>query len=207
MGGYHPLLIAKIFFENLSQNLSPRYLFVSGDANLRHATHAAGQLGWLEIMAVVMIPLLAAKKNLVSDKHEKGLILLLAGLYLAGIVPAALTWESNPHALRSVGAYPIAALLAGFVLFKAIKWQSWILPTTAAVAVFFSSYYFWDFFTQYPARSAEWFDVKIVEASKNLPITNAPNDLFTRTIQANYPDYEDLGLTYYHLSKGTVSCK
>ena len=155
-GGSLPLVL-RLVAENLALNLSPGYLFLHGDANLRHSTRAAGQWGWLEIAGLLAALLLLARGKLLQRAGEGWILLGLAGCYLAGLLPAAMTHEGNPHALRSLGAQPFAALASGFALARAAAWRGELAAATAVLAVAFSVYWFWDFFARYPTRAQAWF--------------------------------------------------
>ena len=82
----------------------------------------------------------------------------------SGITPAALTWESVPHALRSIGAWPFFAILAALTadrlmkqfatgstreaLFRRVGWGASML---------FAIFYLRLFFFDYPAQAVPWF--------------------------------------------------
>ena len=60
--------------------------------------------------------------------------LCVAAAFLATL-PAALTWEGIPHALRSIGAWPFVVLFSGAVLADWWAARRWVPVVTVAVAV------------------------------------------------------------------------
>lgn len=87
-----------VILHNLWRHLDPAYLWLQGDSNLRHSAGLGGVLGPPEASVLITTLLLAPRALWHRDS------LLLIALSVAGIVPAALTWEGLPHALRSLGA-------------------------------------------------------------------------------------------------------
>ncbi|MBI1292969.1 hypothetical protein GC173_17295 [bacterium] len=85
---------------NYLSHFDPRYWFVSGDANWRHALPLAGWsgriTGLLAIVGAGRFLFLLAKRTSPGTWLTLGVIVLLAAP-----LPAALTREGNPHALRS----------------------------------------------------------------------------------------------------------
>jgi hypothetical protein len=196
-----------LFLRNLALSFSPDYLFWSGDRNLRHSTQAVGQWGALEILGVVIAGgVLLARRRLWRDRDEALSLGLIVVAYVFAIVPAAMTWESNPHALRSIGAYPFIALFAGFALARGIDMWPRLPAAILAVALAFAGWYFWDLFTRYPERSAAWFDAPVVERALAVSKTGsaAEYELALRSIDRGYPD---LAILYFKLSSGHMTCR
>ncbi len=82
--------------QNYVSNLSPQYLFISGDPEIRHGARGLGVLYWIDE------PLLLAGLWFLLTQRSKGCWLLLGWVLLA-IIPAAIALP-NPHALRSLPA-------------------------------------------------------------------------------------------------------
>ena len=119
------------FFDNLWLHLRPSDLFGIGDPNLRHSAHIVGQLSPLDILAVILavagfswVALLSVRQMSQRtaprwphlDESEQMLVAVALSSIVAGMfatLPAALTWEGLPHALRSIGAWPFVALFSG----------------------------------------------------------------------------------------------
>ena len=96
-----------LIFTYLSY-FNPRFLFIEGDANLRHSIMGQGQLYFFEWLSVIAGILYALK--------DRGKIckLFLVWLFLYPI-PAALT--DYGHALRSITGVPVFCLLSALGVF------------------------------------------------------------------------------------------
>lgn len=150
------LYIAKEFTLNLFDHLSPRYLFISGDPNLRHGSGIMG----LMLPSYVIIFFLGIFS---LGKNRKQLTLIMLW-WLISLIPASIP-EETPHALRSLnGVIPMVMVLGvgmEAVLTKIHRDQKWRMPTVAYLLVVlvnligFVGYYFW----HYPTDTAEaWQD-------------------------------------------------
>lgn len=149
--------------SNLLEHYNPRYLWISGDKNLRHSTGAFGILSWVEVLILLYsFPALLITK---CKKQWTWLGAALAGTIL-GILPAALTWEGVPHALRSIASIPFFCIFFGIlaaITIKELRGVKWIyLATIITYTVFFMSYYFF----KYPEVSQQWFDIGITNAAQ-----------------------------------------
>lgn len=144
-----------IAIQQLGAHLSPGYLFAHGDTNLRHGSGYGGLIGAVEI-AVLAAALLLGR----WPGRAFGLLLALT---LAGILPAALTWESTPHALRSLGAtgpWLMAVSLAATSLVTAKPLGTTrVLAGLAAIALISATLYGLDYHARYRQAAAPWFDV------------------------------------------------
>lgn len=144
------------FTKNYFSHLSPQYLFLTGDNNYRHSTRHFGELSWLDMLGLgagVWLFILLLKKK----KRPSPLVIFLLMAAASGIVPAALTWESLPNALRSFGAQPFTELLLGYSLAQAIdRWPNILIVGSVTGAIFAASFLS-VYFTTYPADSAEAF--------------------------------------------------
>lgn len=111
------LFQAKALLANFSSHLSPVYLFVSGDNNLRHGTGFHG-LGYLS-----MLPLLLMGMYAMLQKNKLALLLLVIW-WFAALVPASVPLEA-PHALRSLNALLPFTMVIGIGLTWVFskKWQ------------------------------------------------------------------------------------
>jgi dolichyl-phosphate-mannose-protein mannosyltransferase len=205
-GGFSVPLVLRLFFGNLATHLSPGYLFWSGDRNLRHSTQASGEWGALEILGLATaLGLLLARRSIWRDRGEALSLGLTVIAYVFALVPAALTWEANPHALRSIGGYPFVALLAGFALARGIEVWPRLPAVILIVALVCGGWYFWDFFTRYPGRAAAWFNAPVAERALAIPKTGRVADYdLLHSIEGGYPD---LAIFYFKLSSGSVMCR
>ena len=143
------------FVRNYFTYDSVPFLFTNGDGNLRHSTGYGG------VLLVTTAPLVVlGLVRCVRTWREPVSRMLLAGI-VAGPVPAALTADGTPHALRS------AAMLPFLLVVMALGWDE-LLPLLTArrlVAAFTAlalaidaGGFMWDLFGRYPARALGWFD-------------------------------------------------
>lgn len=155
------------FSYNIRLHLTPDYLFINGDANLRHSTQFTGQFSWLDTLALllglVLFGLAAARSGRLPINR---FVVLCGGGFVVGTFPAALTLEGVPHSIRGSGCWPFVALLTGFALTRAEQRWAWALPTCAVVAVLFASGFLRDYFQAYPKRARDDFQVTRLEAAK-----------------------------------------
>ncbi len=92
------------WLQNYLSYFGPNYLFLNGDANLRHSIRAVGQLHFFEMATVAAGLVFCARRRSRAD----ALIALWLLLYP---LPAALTEPA--HAIRSVAGAALFALLSG----------------------------------------------------------------------------------------------
>jgi hypothetical protein len=107
-------LLLQSFLKNLSEQLSPRFWFVSGDQNLRHGT---GQHGLFVLP--LFLPAFIGVYGLA--RKNKSLLFALLAWILAAMIPAAVPMEV-PHALRSLNALIPASLIIGTGVARLIDW-------------------------------------------------------------------------------------
>ena len=158
---YHRyVLITRELLKNYSDNLSPAFLFLSGDPNLRHGTGQFGLFLWS------LAPMFLIGWTVLGKRHITVAALLFLWWMIA-LLPASVP-ENTPHALRSLNA--LAPLS---VVISVGTWWSWkkleqlrfkstslTVPARAAVGtvIFFSFTQFWWFYMSvYPTLSAnDW---------------------------------------------------
>lgn len=154
-----------IFLQQVWAHLSPVFLFIKGDANLRHSLPWFGMLSWLDAFAVLIASYfllrdLTSKTKITYLEPTQTRLLLIAYLgIVASIIPAALTNEGIPHALRSIAAWPFFALFTGTILYQAqvgIQ-KRWFLLVTLCLGLSFFSLYLTRYFRDYPTASANAF--------------------------------------------------
>lgn len=132
--GATPLSVASEFVGNYLRHLSIPFLFLRGDANLRHSVPGFGQMHWIELPGLLAALLLAFTQRRPQD-------LTVALWFLLAPVAPSLTTES-PHALRAIASLPAAPVLSAFgtaALFRGLmRWvhaapprQRWIQPLQA----------------------------------------------------------------------------
>ena len=155
-----------IFWKNWIAHFSPSFLFIKGENNLRHSIQSFGMLGWLELISFggliyfVLLKFLNHKSEaLFSSKQYRVLLIGLCGVCIS-LIPAALTNEASPHALRTITAWPFYAIFFGVILYR----LSEVLPskkvhmmTLCIGSLFFANYQF-HYFTTYPIIAKEGFE-------------------------------------------------
>jgi hypothetical protein len=194
VGGFSIGNVVKVFLENVRSHFSSSYLFLTGDPNLRHATGRVGQWSWLEILALLVLPFLFVRRVLAG--REKAVLAFATVGYIAGVSAAALTWDSNPHALRSVGAYPFLALAVGGVLhgwFRIAPRGRAMVPVVAAL---FFSWFAVDYYGFYSRRAEPWFRKPSAVAGGTT----------LQSVVSRRSRYPELSLLYYQLADGSRRC-
>ena len=103
------------FVLNYLAHFDPRFWFVSGDLNPRHALPLAGWSGRVTGL-LALVGLLMVGRDALRNRKLEEWSLMGAALLLCGPVAAALTREGIPHALRSGLMIPGVVMLAGFAV-------------------------------------------------------------------------------------------
>lgn len=198
-GGFSISRVAQTFIENMGLFFKPSYLFWSGDANLRHSTQSFGILSWLDIFGLLLSVLAFNLKSM--SKDERNILLFLIAGYIFGLVPAALTWESNPHSLRSLSAQPFVSLLTGWILYRCILKKPWSLHLTSIVAAASLAALIYVHFVIYPVRAREWFDTDIATYGRT-PKSGQEWDQFMNA-ESNYAR---VSRAYFLMAYGSKVC-
>lgn len=143
---------------NLLQHFDPKYLFISGDSNLRHSPPFSGQLSYFSLVVLVFFVTGLMYKSFPFFPKR------IWALSLWGVVSftfgAALNWEAIPHALRSIGAWPFFVLFVAFCLNRVLsRIPGWVFYVAAAAQF---GFFHWHYYDQVDA-SKPWFDSYVVE--------------------------------------------
>jgi hypothetical protein len=153
------------FITNYLQYFSPDFLFIHGDANLRHNTGYAGML--LAVTApLVLLGLWGCWK-----RRADALPRFSVSALLLSPIAGALTL-SSPHALRGVLMVPFLFVIAvyGLVELAGIPRRMRVVPAFVAMscaALFVQGgLYTLDLYTAYPVRAASAFDTGAVRAMR-----------------------------------------
>jgi hypothetical protein len=126
-----------LFLRNFMLHFGPNYLFLHGDANLRHNSGFSGELSWFDTAALALGVIFLLVKLVFSREKlrlNRVVVFCLAG-FILGVLPAAVTWDGIPHSLRSAASWPFAALLTGWIVAtieQQWNWTAMVLPTVAA---------------------------------------------------------------------------
>lgn len=179
---YKTFLISYSFVRNYLLHLSPRFLFLQGDLNLRHNIGGMGHLYRFEGI------LLIAGIIFLISRREKDKIILLWWLFIFPLA-SSLTYDSVPHAIRSIYGLPVFQIVAGVGLVSCISYirrmsvskkliKYIAIPLLILFVGFALSnlrYYFVKYYTDYPNSSYLFWNYgmkEIVRASQNLRSIN-----------------------------------
>lgn len=172
---------------NYAKHWNPAYLLWAGDSNLRHHIPGQGQLTPLLALAVCAGVWGCWKERSVWRWW------LLAWLVLSPI-PAAITQEGLPHALRTIMVVPAWALLGGVgIATLRINWltskhrSAWSALVVVMVVgqVFYTSYLFWG---RYPRQSALWWETGFREAIEIIETHRNEEEVCLVSGLVEYPD-------------------
>ena len=141
------------FVNNYLANLSPVYLFVSGDANLRHGTGRGELLLWMLPFAV-----LGGAWCVLHARRDALAFAAIVWLALAPL-PAAITDDGVPHAGRSMLellAWPIVVSVGATLAWRALaaRPRAPLAAAFAILALIETTSYYRDLYTTYPTRSS-----------------------------------------------------
>jgi 4-amino-4-deoxy-L-arabinose transferase-like glycosyltransferase len=110
-------LVILSFLRNYFSHLSPNFLFISGDSNLRHSLKGFGQLYIFQ--AILIFPAL-----LICLKEKKKEQLLLLLWFFLFPMPASFTYVGIPHAIRAITGLPLFEILSSIgTMFLVSKYQ------------------------------------------------------------------------------------
>lgn len=200
-GGFSWPLVIRIFVANMLAHFTPTFLLVSGDANPRHSVQTFGEVSWLDVMAAIALPmLLIARRRLLSRRDVDIFGFLLWG-FVCGIVPAALTWDSIPNAMRAIGAWPFLTMMTGWLLHQIARLWRYTSVLSAACAAGFFTLYAHSYFVEYPRISEAAFDSTVKVLAISAEQSGRWNE-FVETLR-NYPK---LARDYYRMTYGHESC-
>ncbi|MGD0838936.1 MAG: hypothetical protein ABSB49_20055 [Polyangia bacterium] len=222
----HWRFLTGTFLDNLLLHLRPSFLLLDGDATMRHSPRLTGMLSVVDILALGLIAGLVLivvtqylrgrpSPQLVSDPDQAATlrrflaVALCAGLgWICGLVPAALTYDALPHALRAIAAWPFVALFTGAVLAWAWSRASELPALLALLSFAYTIYFLPAYFHAYDKEMNHWFmrdmsDVLEKESRAKPPKTPAQiiEDHFA------YSYYYDEVPRYYLMTYGKLSCE
>jgi len=195
-------LMGRELVINASDFLDIRFLFLTGDPNLRHGTNQFG------LFLVTMSPFFVGGVIWLWKKHRSLLGFLMLWWFVS-IIPAAVP-EETPHALRSLNALLPLSLLVSFGLFSGWEWyQNWrphkIIKQTAVVVVLslmilnFSAFLA-DYFIVYPQQSSEFWQADYRQQAEQIW-----QDALDNPDQEIYPENKDDRFYLWLLLYGPLS--
>ena len=150
------MFVVSEFIDNLFSHFRPSFLFFTGDQNLRHSPHLVGQLSPVDGFALIALAVwlvfwvqsaLRSPTGLAPEiSRYRRRLLLCSGVgvlgFAFGSIPAALTWDGEPHSLRSIAAWPWACLAGGAALtFWACLRPRVVLPALVVGTTLYTLYY------------------------------------------------------------------
>jgi len=204
-----PVDFVSLFFTHYFSHFSPRFLAFSGDANLRHSVPFIGQLLKPEALLLVIGVLFSLHRRRRED-------LLFLGWLFLGPLPAALTHEGIPHALRSIAILPSIQIIAalGVVYLwdflkkreeqgaKASRLPRLVLGGTVAGGyAVFGSIYLVALFGVYPKQAAPWWEYGYRQAIEYAETIRIPGDEIVFSGWAPFADIHVLYITRPDLEK------
>ncbi len=153
------------YVSQMGEHFSLTFLLAPGDFNLRHSIQTHGTLDWLSFGGLLIgLALLLSnlpKLRVMDPRHLSLFAVCVIGI-LTGLSPSALTWDSIPHALRAIGAWPFFALLSAWGLHQLLQARTAQLLGCACMAGLFL-WYLYSYFALFPGISRWWFDADIVD--------------------------------------------
>jgi asparagine N-glycosylation enzyme membrane subunit Stt3 len=158
-----------LVISNYLTHLSPQFLFIVGDENLRHNPLSVGQLYLFEYVLLVI-----GLIGLLLNKRKLDLLLVL--WFFMAPIPASLTTNAIPHAIRTINALPMYQIISAYGLFRIYYYlksgeKLWSLhkclpqnhvrilvsTTLTIIAITNVGLYLHDYFVEYPIYSArDW---------------------------------------------------
>ncbi|MFH1967336.1 MAG: hypothetical protein ABIJ03_02400, partial [Patescibacteria group bacterium] len=150
---------AEQIFRNMTAHLTPDFLYLSGDANLRHGTGEQG------LMSIVLMPF-GILGIWYLWKVNKSLLIFLIGWWAVALLPASIP-QLVPHALRSLNAWMPMVLMHAFGLF--FLWQSryhiwfWLV---AGLLILNTCVFMYEYQTQYSLDSSADFQLGYDQTAK-----------------------------------------
>jgi hypothetical protein len=158
--------LIQVFGKNWIAHFSPSFLFFKGEGNLRHSVQTFGMLSWLDaisffgLLVLLILRILSKRyKRLFFHFHPKIVYVSMLGICISAI-PAALTNELSPNALRSISSWPFYAILSGYILYflGEIISKKIIYSFTIIFGSLFFLAYQYDYFYKYPIIAKEAFE-------------------------------------------------
>jgi hypothetical protein len=163
---YSFIELIPVFWKNWIAHFSPSFLFIHGENNLRHSIQSFGMLSWLNLLSLVGLIYLVSSKlfsrsdgTIFSSKQYELFFIGVCGVCIS-LIPAALTNEASPHALRTISAWPFYAIFSGVILFRlseVLSSNKIYFATLIIGFIFFASYQY-RYFATYPGIAKEGFE-------------------------------------------------
>jgi 4-amino-4-deoxy-L-arabinose transferase-like glycosyltransferase len=209
---YRGWTAALAFAHNLFAHLDPRFLWFSGDKELRHSSQLVGELGPLEALALAAFCVRKLGRRVpeaavsATDSGIESMQLSCVVAIVLGVVPSALTREA-PHALRVYGAVPFLAIWVTLELWRAgraLQPRTRMLAFAACVAVLiaFQACFLYAYFTRYPDMARSHFEPRMSEQAERTVVDHK----WPAFVQSSRSSSECIQRGYFAMALGNVSC-
>jgi 4-amino-4-deoxy-L-arabinose transferase-like glycosyltransferase len=103
-----------VFLKNYLSHYSPLFLFITGDHNPRHTFPSSGMMYWFDLPLLLM-----GLYSLWKKRNSLSYLLLI--WFLIFPIPASLTIEGIPHALRAITALPVICIINALGLAQCVE--------------------------------------------------------------------------------------
>ncbi|HUQ79880.1 MAG TPA: hypothetical protein VM076_02015 [Gemmatimonadaceae bacterium] len=157
--------LTRAFVENFAAHFSPRFLLLSGDANVRHSIQTFGMLDAVtftgSLVALAFLVRMIVRRAVVETREATVLTLALLGV-VSAVTPAALTWSAIPHGVRALGAWPFFAVLAAHGWTRVFVHVPRFRFVVAGASAVLFGLYLRSWYIDYPVLARSWFDVEQV---------------------------------------------
>lgn len=188
----------RTFIKNYFAHFNPKFLFISGDPNLRQNA-GNGELYWITL-PLIIIGVFYLIKNF--SKAESKLLLIWLLIYPLG---GSLTNDGVPHATRTLIGAPLFAMLTAIGLFfviKALPRFSKLIVSVIVIVLFLEfSKFCHVYFDLYPQKSLTWWGY----GQKQIFDYVANNEnIFDTVCLDNLNYWNEETLTKYYLPKTTL---
>jgi 4-amino-4-deoxy-L-arabinose transferase-like glycosyltransferase len=165
---FSPKLILTIIWQYL-EHFFPRFLFLTGDGNLRHSP------GFHSLFFWISGPLLIFGFNSFFRSYKSPFIRFLLLAFFLSPIPSALTIQS-PHALRAIALLPIALIIisTGFHQLAKINSNTKIILLIMLLFFLETISFYLDYFKFYPKQAEIWFESDTVSSMQFMLTKRSP---------------------------------
>ena len=207
------------FFDGLHKLIN--MLWSQGDRNLRHNTNKNAQLNTLALIFLVLGIYHMFKHWWINKDATRGYRLLSVFVllwFLVMLVPSALTYDAQPHALRAIGMVVPIMIFAGFgagIMLREIlnysprAFRQQFCALVGVTMVFVTADTATEFFVRYQQHPGmkNWFDYKTNEAAKEILRDNGKNSYLVVVENRRNPETYSVIQTFRYLTNFKMDAK